>query len=391
MKYKDRAYFSMIRSLTSPEEVLHSEKLINLPSCDDVSTDVGKSSNCTPSTSKYADNLGPDTPEHLRQIAIDDNLKLLAERTEGFSQSDLTTLIHHCRKRKWPKQVDSVLNFISERVGISPLSDLPTAPYALRPSPMSYNDGNYSLNKSLFALTWIIYAAALDAYFSMNLADSAFLLYKTILKDCDEDSPTKKSLGQPDALIFILKGFFKCGRSDYAVFVFDNTATLPSYTAIMGLMHGLGKDVPLALRILSDIFNTSCCSINGTVQTLNTNETVENRAELGQETPPFSLKSCKLFLVTLLESCAVLGNIEGFGYILNESLHTDTSLKPSYTTLLLRDLMKSEDCDYISVCLMAAVSNGNATIAHNHVLQWQSPPSSYLPSYLFLHSLIAER
>jgi hypothetical protein len=286
MKYKDRAYFSMIRSLTSPEEVLHSEKLINLPNCNDVPIDVGKNSSCTYSTSKYADNLGPDTPEHLRQLAIDDNLKLLAERPEGFSQSDLTTLIHHCRKRKWPKQVDSVLNFISERVGISALNDLPIDPkaagstsYALRPSPMSYNDGSYSLNKSLFALTWIIYAAALDAYFSMNLADSAFLLYKTILKDCDEDSPTKKSLGQPEALIFILKGFFKCGRADYAVFVFDHSGTLPSHTAIMGLMHGLGKNVMIALRILSDIFNASCCTTEGAVHTLNTN--VENRVELG--------------------------------------------------------------------------------------------------------------
>lgn len=343
---------------------------------------------CISFFSKYSDCLGPDTPEDLRQLAIDDNLKLLAERPEGFSQSDLTTLIHHCRKRKWPLQIDTILNFISERIGISSSIEVPIAPYALRPPPMSYNDGSYSLSKSLYALTWIIYAAALDAYFSMNLADSAFLLYKNILHDCDEDSPTKKSLEQPEALIFILKGFFKCGRADYAVFVFDCSIAPPSYTAIMGLMHGLGNDVLVALRILSDVFKASCYSSDGIVQTLIANENYKNRPELDQETPPFSLQSCKSFLVTLLESCAILGNIEGFQTILSVSLAGGS--KPSCTTLLLRDLMESEDCTFISACLMACVSEGNATIAHNHLLRWQSPPCSYLPPYLFLHSLIAE-
>jgi hypothetical protein len=276
------------------------------------------------------------------------------------------------------------------------------------PSVFNPHLGSDSTNhhrRCVVALTWTIYEAAFDAYFCMDMGDAAFSLYNFILHDSDEDSGAKKSLTIPENVLFVVKGFLTCGRADCAVFAYDSSNCLPTRQLVMGMMHGLGRSAPLATRILSDIFAASCCYRDSRIQALKPIDK-ESQLELKLETSPFSLRSCKTFLVTLLESCAVLGNIEGFESILgmratdsDVSCHDEIDIKEgdvpigsvhSLTSLLLQSLIESKDCDFIAASLMAAAANGNAATAHDYLHLWQSPSCQYIPPYLFLHGMVAE-
>ena len=359
--------------------------------------------------SQYAGCLGPDATEELRRCVIHHDLKKLLERPEGFSESDFATLIHQCRKRKWHNQVDSVLQFMTQRVSSS-AADCSSSTFSPSPStpstshPWLSNDSSFNLRRCIVPLTWTIFEAALDAYFCMGMADEAFALHSYLLFDDDVSTSAKASLVQLNNIWFILKGFFRCGRADYAVCVFDSTCAQPSRQLVMGLMHGLGRDtfVPVALRILESLMTSSCTCTDGELRAVEVPRVADFDTELCNETVPFSLETCKTFLITLLESCAVLGNVEGMNNILSLSRlessdptsdDTDKACcKPKIILVghLLNNLIQFEDCDFITVCLMGCASRGESAWAHERLLSWQSPPLQYLPPYLFLHSLLAE-
>ena len=375
---------------------------------------VESNSKCASSHSsgQYAGCLGPDAAEDLRQCVIDHDLRKLIERPEGFSESDFATLIHQCRKRKWPKQVDVILSFMTQRVSVVQETSSTFNPSPSMPStshPWLSTESSYNLRRCIVALTWTIYEAALDAYFCMDLADKAFAMYKLILEESVDSSSLRRSLQSQDNMVFVLKGFLRCGRADCAVFAFESYSLNcpPSRQLVMGIMHGLGKgnNYHLALGILAKLFEKSLYRVDSEVHSLRLVDATFPRAELNLETVPFSLQSCKVFLVTLLESCAVLGNIEGASHVLCESLLVSVALdenkvaaddrtlivqESSYICMLLRDLIESEDCDFISVCLMVCASHGNVTHSHDLLFSWQSAPLKYLPPHLFLHSLMAE-
>lgn len=368
-----------------------------------------KSMTSAHTSSQYAGCLGPDATEELRRCVIHHDLKKLLERPEGFSESDFATLIHQCRKRKWHNQVDSVLQFMTQRVS-SAAADSSTSTFSPSPStpstshPWLSDDSSFNLRRCIVPLTWTIFEAALDAYFCMGMADEAFALHSYLLFDDDVSTSAKASLVQLSNIWFILKGFFRCGRADYAVCVFDSTCAQPSRQLVMGLMHGLGRDsfVPVALRILESLTTSSCTCIDGELRAVEVPRVADFDTELNNEKVPFSLETCKTLLITLLESCAVLGNVDGMDNILSLSrLESDDSTsddtdkachKPKIILVghLLNNLIQLEDCDFITVCLMGCASRGDSAWAHERLLSWQSPPLQYLPPHLFLHSLLAE-
>ena len=367
--------------------------------------------NATPHASvQYAGCLGADAAEDLRRCVIDHDLRKLIERPEGFSESDFATLIHQCRKRKWPNQVNEVLSFMTQRVNVTEEHSTIFNPSPSMPStshPWLSTESSYNLRRCIVPLTWTIYEAAFDAYFCMDMGDEAFTLYNIVLRESVDSPSLRKSLLFQDNMSFILKGFLRCGRDDCAAFAFDSycSKSPPSRQLVMGLMHGLGRgsSVHVAMRIIADIFERSCCRVGGKVQSLKTEDISFPPVELNLETEPFSLQSCKVFLLTLLESCAILGNIEGFMSVLQASLpksscteseKTDVECnmieEDSFTYLLLRELIIAEDCDLVAICLMASASQGDVSIAHEYLHSWQSPPLLCLPPYLFLHGLVAE-
>ena len=357
-----------------------------------------KSASVTQSSSQYAGCLGPDATEELRQCVIEHDLRKLTERPEGFSESDFATLIHQCRKRKWQNQVDSVLQFMIQRVSPTDGVSSTFSPSLSSPStshPWLSTESSFNLRRCIVPLTWTIFEAAFDAYFCMDRSDDAFALHNYLLVNEEVSSSAKKALLQPESIWFILKGFFRCGRADYAIRAFDATCSLPTRQLVMGLMHGLGQgnSVQVAIRILENLIGVSCGEDEGKTGVRGDGG---QDTELCYQTPPFSTQTCKLFLVTLLESCAVLGNIEGMEFVLGMSrAHPEIcaeSHAPNSLTIssLLNDLIDSQDCDLLAVCLMGCASGGDVPLAHEKLYSWQSPPLQYLPPYLFLHGLLAE-
>ena len=407
----------MLKHLASVGAINASEaeevrKFITVQQSSKMNVEVSAKGASSHSSGQYAGCLGPDATEDLRQCVIDHDLRKLIERPEGFSESDFATLIHQCRKRKWPNQVNFVLSFMTQRVSVAEETSSMFNPSPSTPStshPWLSAESSYNLRRCIVALTWTIYEAALDAYFCMDMSDEAFALYKLVLHESADSPALRKSLLYQDNIAFLLKGFLRCGRADCAVFAFESySATCPPCRQlVMGIMHGLGmgNNFRMALCILSKLFNDSFCTVEGELESLKVVDDSFPPAELNLETVPFSLQSCKTFLIILLESCAVLGNIDGIKHILSISALSSASLgendvlvggnaeiveQSSYTSMLLRDLIDSEDCDFVSVCLMACASHSNVTDAHDLLFSWQSPPLMYLPPYLFLHSLVAE-
>jgi 3'-5' exonuclease len=357
-----------------------------------------KSTSITQSSSQYAGCLGPDATEELRQCVIEHDLRKLTERPEGFSESDFATLIHQCRKRKWQNQVDSVLQFMIQRVSPTDGVTSTFSPSLSTPStshPWLSTESSFNLRRCIVPLTWTIFEAAFDAYFCMDRSDDAFALHNYLLLNEEVNLSAKKALLQPESVWFILKGFFRCGRADYAIKAFDATCSLPTRQLVIGLMHGLGQgiSVQVAIRILENLIGLSCDGDDGNTGVKDNNGP---DTELCFQTPPFSIQTYKLFLITLLESCAVLGNLVGMEYVLGMSRpHLDIctlSYPPSSLTVssLLNELIDKQDCDLIAVCLMGCASSGDVPLAHEKLHSWQSPPLQYLPPYLFLHGLLAE-
>ena len=398
-----------VEALTANDVIKVRELIIAKASDSNGTRDDFKSTLSAHTGSQYAGCLGPDATEELRRCVIHHDLKKLLERPEGFSESDFATLIHQCRKRKWHNQVDSVLQFMTQRVSKSE-ADCLTSTFSPSPStpstshPWLSTESSFNLRRCIVPLTWTIFEAALDAYFCMGMADEAFALHSYLLFDDDVSTSAKASLVQLNSIWFILKGFFRCGRADYAVCVFDSTCAQPSRQLVMGLMHGLGRgaSVSVALRILESLMSSSCTYCDGDLKAVEAPRMGDPDTELYNETVPFSLETCKTFLITLMESCAVLGNIEGMEYILAlsrvESSNSttddgdDTLGKPKNELVghLLNNLIQFEDCDFIAVSLMGCAARGDAAGAHERLLVWQSPPLQYLPPHLFLHSLLAE-
>jgi hypothetical protein len=106
--------------------------------------------------------LGQSTPLPLRASVIAHDLNRLASRlvtrNEALSEEDFATLIHQCRKRKWPEQVPAILEFIDalSTVGIPDLN--------LSPQP----------NLHATATT---YDAAFESYFAVSRVDDAWELF----------------------------------------------------------------------------------------------------------------------------------------------------------------------------------------------------------------------
>ena len=385
-------------------EVLEIKKFYYTKSSNaDGNTDEFKSRVSAHNSGQYAGCLGPDATEELRQCVIQHDLRKLSERPEGFSESDFATLIHQCRKRKWQNQVDTVLQFMIQRVSPSEEPGTTFSPSPSTPStshPWLSTESSYNLRRCIVPLTWTIFEACFDAYFCMDLADEAYALHSYLLLDEGVSNAAKTSLLLPESIWFIMKGFFRCGRADFAVSVYDSTCSNPTRQLLMGMMHGLGKgpSIFVALKILRTLIASSCSLVDRKLVSKRIVD-CDSATELSQETPPYSLQTCRSFLVTLLESCAVLGNIEGMEHILGitqtyvrfEGAVADSSHdKGDVMEEVLIDLMRSNDCDYIAVCLMGCAASGDPTSAHAMLTSWQSPPLSYLPPYLFLHGLLAE-
>ena len=396
----------------SASEAKEVREFVTAQQSSQMSVGVTAKSASSHSSGQYAGCLGPDATEDLRQCVIDHDLRKLIERPEGFSESDFATLIHQCRKRKWPNQVDFVLSFMTQRVSIVEEASSMFNPSPSTPStshPWLSAESSYNLRRCIVALTWTIYEAAFDAYFCMDMSDKAFALYKLVLHESADSPALRKSLLYQDNIGFILKGFLRCGRADCAIFAFDSYSSTspPCRQLVMGMMHGLGmgNNVHMALHILERLFDDSFCRAKSGLESLRVVADSLAPVELNLEVAPFSVQSCKTFLLILLESCAVLGNIDGIRHILSiSSLPTaaldgndllaggrvEIAKQSSYTSTLLKDLINSQDCDLISVCLMACASHNDVASAHDLLFSWQSPPLMYLPPYLFLHSLVSE-
>lgn len=126
----------------------------------------------TKKDSTYAGCLGSDASETLRQSVIEHDAKKLLERLQlqnsPVTESDFSTLIHQCRKRKWSNEIDYLLSFVKTL------------------ATNGYPDVNVLPQPHLYPTLHGLYEASIDAYFACGSLDQALILFNEVIERyCD--------------------------------------------------------------------------------------------------------------------------------------------------------------------------------------------------------------
>lgn len=179
-----------ISALDAQNIKLHISERVNRLARDLEPAEVGNvrlQSKHSKQSSPYVENmsyLGPRSPESLRETVINHDLMRLSQRlhtvdvlrsdesneTAGWngragllSEADFVTLIHQCRKRKWAKQVNSIISF---------MADL-------------HNNGLKGLgitSSAAITIQFITVEAAMEAFFAGHLPDRAWEFLQEVFK-----------------------------------------------------------------------------------------------------------------------------------------------------------------------------------------------------------------
>lgn len=174
--------------------------------------------------STYAGCLGSDASESLRKSVIEHDAQKLVERLQVHNvmvtEMDFITLVHQCRKRKWPNEVKYLFGFISDLATIGmPSSHVPPQPH---------------LTPTLHG----VYEASLDAYFACGEVNQALELFNDLIS---RRSSAGFSSGPDEDLssfvVFCARGFVMNGRVDMALHVYWTMRTqglIPTRRLVLG-------------------------------------------------------------------------------------------------------------------------------------------------------------
>ena len=171
--------------------------------------------------SSYAGCLGSDASDTLRQSVIEHDARKLLERLQvqkhcPVTESDFTTLVHQCRKRKWPLEVDYLLTFVKGLASEGhPELSIPPQPH---------------LTPTLHGM----FEACMDAYFASGFLDRAVQLFDEIIAQYDHDDAIENLT---PFVYFCCKGFVTNKRVDLALHAYWSMRKrnfLPSRKLILG-------------------------------------------------------------------------------------------------------------------------------------------------------------
>jgi pentatricopeptide repeat protein len=272
----------------------------------------------------YAGCLGPDAPEALRISVMVHDLNKLLERldpedTSQLTESDFVTLLHQCRKRRWSDQIE----YIISQMDLVSTEGVPASGIA----PVLH-----------LAPSRITYEAALDGYFHSGHSSEAWALLTRMLEvevDVDEDF-----------LYSTVWGFMRCGDASLGTQAFLailEKDVRPTVEVVVCLFRGLGRNVDLALSIFSALFETDFS------QELATNSTLER------------------LILTLLESCAVLGAPDGIDQFVKLIEHFSHPVLLSCFT----NLTQSGNSALSIVCVLAACNHTDIAAGFQCLSRWQ--------------------
>jgi hypothetical protein len=351
----------------------------------------------------YAGCLGPEASESLRNtVMIHDTEKLLDRvnvtceadvggseaSTTGYSklsESDFVTLVHQCRKRKWPQQVEYIYSFMKSLNDEGyPARDIPPQTQ-LKPSQLFFE-------------------AAMDTYFTSSKPEEAWRFLKTIMGPIDAacndfghsaypqgiDSPNMNLLRNVDFVTLLVSGFVHCNRLSNAVAIYNIFRTLsatcaPSTQLARGLMRACGMDFETGVNILVDL-----CNICDT----------ETRR------PVFTDVECAEFVALLIESVAVLGQGQHlmaqisllqkiFSFLDPDGSCSLRAFQPPNTLSRIQAVILAavERPDIygniLASLLMCTVDTGDPLLSHQLLLSLEQM-RLVVPPLPFWHSLITE-
>lgn len=348
----------------------------------------------------YPGCLGPDASPNLRKSVMTHDLLKLVDRVNDGSinptlvENDFTTLIHQCRKRKWPEQIIYILQTMYEL------------------SVSGYPDKLISPMPHLLP-TLVSYEAAFDGYFNTASGDLAWSLYESV-------NDRGEIIFDVTFYTFLIKGFYYCGRADLGIRVYydmrQRGGIAPTRKLVKGMMCGLGgvrvKTKPVASgpspsatasmlvqsvqedgrspapKAVSETYVAEAVSILSEIAGEGVRQSCERDTfkynESQQLMFPQSFHDC--FLCTLLESCALLGAPENIDMILEwiaTSTNVHSNLKQTASNLVTR-----RHPNFVIVCLMATCAYNDTVYAHNKLLAWQR--QGVLPRFPFLHIILSE-
>jgi hypothetical protein len=233
----------------------------------------------------------------------------------------------------------------------------------------------------------LTYEAMFDAYFSMDAVSRAHCLYDELLQDDNFRGPCCSA----SFTLQMIKWDLQCSRAEHAVaayWMMRNEGILPSRYILTGLLHGLGKNIRLAVAVLIDALCIAAAESDRHYDERDATLDCFSTSEQTSTSPTIAFVAS--LIVTLLESASVLGNSAGYDEMM-ECLETNDSEVSSSSSLLascVKDLSMSENCDYIAALLMASTCCRGLLEAHHFVLDRQR--TGALPPYPFLHSLVRE-
>ena len=191
----------------------------------------------------------------------------------------------------------------------------------------------------------------------MDLVDNALELYNQIDFNSIFDDATEDKSKEYSFFSFLIKGFFQCGNSVYALKVFSNMKSrniIPTLKLLQCMMRGLGAEN----------------SFQDGIQILN---------ELSQSSSTTTFISSLLCI--LLESSAILNNnTKSIEFIETWKYSSTLSTEFKQSIELMINLIDSE---FTTICLMLAVSSSSSLdIANDYITKWQElgifPPFSFL-------------
>lgn len=195
----------------------------------------------------------------------------------------------------------------------------------------------------------------------MDLVENALELYKLIDFNSIFDEDTSKSK-EYAFFSFLIKGFFQCGNAVYALEVFFNMKSrniAPTLKLLHCMMRGLGGESSFndGIEILKELSQSSSVTI------------------------PISSLLC-----ILLESSATLNNNTNSIEFL-ETCRQAPCLTPEFKQSI-ELMINMIDPEFISICLMLAVSSSSIDIANMYIMNWQE--LGILPSFSFLYNICIE-
>lgn len=327
----------------------------------------------------YAGCLGPDAPSTMRVSVVQHDLIKLVERvtipsgnvstltstsyhtsaSSDFSscvtESDFVTLLHQCRKRKWPDQIRPILEF-QERIGTigSPLLCLTALPH-LRPTCLSFE-------------------CAFEGYFNMNCVEDASSLFNYLFVDhgdnCDISYFEKL---QADITIefftLLVEGFIHCNSVVNAMTVYRhiriNTDIIPNFELVKSMMRGLGGHYVEGLYVIEDWVSVFFMEQNSDTSLLR--------------------EALAVLCITLLESIAALGQHLITFCDCVDALLSSSSLSIRTTASAV---LRNENSSFVHTCLMLLCNNHDIIESYKGLTELQR--KLYIPRFKIFYSIITE-